>query len=92
MLLRWDGEKTSTAVFFLELLDGRSLFLDTLDHSIGHHRWPINIVSLLGLRNVDSVQDGLLLLGVLCLLGQSVVQQDVTSLAFHVSDAVARHV
>lgn len=89
MLLRWDGEKTSTTIFFLELFDSRSFFLDTLDHSVGHHGWPVDIVTLLGLRNVDSVQDGLLFLGVLCLLGQSVVEQDVASLAFHVSDSVA---
>lgn len=41
---------------------------------------------------MDSVQNGLLLLGVLGLLGQSMVEQDVACLALNISDSISRHI
>ena len=88
VLLRRDVEVTGASELFLELLNGGSCFLDTLDYSFWDENGTVDVVSLLGLGDMKSVQDSFLLLGVLSLLSESVIKQDVTGLALDVRDSV----
>ena len=88
MLLGREVEVTGASELFLELLNGGSCFLDSLDYSFWDEDGTVDVVSLLGLGDMKSVQDSFLLLWVLSLLSESVIKQDVTGLALDVRDSV----
>ena len=93
VLLHWDVEISGAAIFLLKLLHCWPLLLcGSVEDCLGHESWSVDIVPLFGLSDVEPVQNGLLLFGVFGLLGQSMIQQDVASFAFNVSDAISRNV
>ena len=92
MLFYWNVEVTGTSIFLLKLFNGLALFFESLENSIGDASWAIDIVSLLGLGNVQSVQNSLLLLWVLCLLSQAMVQKNVARFALHICNTISRNV
>ena len=88
MFFGWDVEVARTSILFLELLDCWTLLFDALEHSIGNVRWPVDVVALLGLGNMEPVHDSFVLLWVLSFLSETMVEQDVASLALHISDSI----
>mmetsp|Transcript_5471 Transcript_5471/g.9261 ORF Transcript_5471/g.9261 Transcript_5471/m.9261 type:complete len:659 (+) Transcript_5471:197-2173(+) len=92
VLLLGDVENSSSSELLLQLLDGRPGLLHSLNHGLGDGDVPRLVVPLLGLSDMHLAHDGLRLFGVLCLLGQSVVEQNVASLGLHVSDTVSTSV
>jgi hypothetical protein len=88
MLLLRDVELTGTSELFLELLDGGSLLLDTVDDGLGHECLAHNVVALLRLRNMQLSHDGLSLLGVLGLQRKSMVNEDVARSSLDVGNTI----
>jgi ABC-type antimicrobial peptide transport system permease subunit len=86
----FDGnmEVTSTTEFFLELDDSGTSLLNALVDGVGDNLGASLVVSLLGLSNVESVEDCLSFLWILCFLSKSMIQQDVTSLCFNIFNTV----
>ena len=74
MFFGWDVEIARTSVLLLELLHCGSLLFDALQHRVGNKRWPVDIVALLGLCNVEPVHDGFVLLRVLRLLRETMIE------------------
>ena len=92
MVLNRDVEVSSSTEFFLEFLDGRSGPLYPINDSLWNIYRSFDIITLFRLRYVEPIHDRLFLFGVLGLLGQPVVQQDVTRFSFHILNTVARDV
>lgn len=55
VLFNWNVEVASTTIFFLELLDSLSLFLNALKHSVRDGTGTFDVVALLWLSYVNSV-------------------------------------
>lgn len=79
-------EVTSATKLLLELLDSGSFLLQALSDCFGDLDGPFVFISLFRLRDMESVHDHLRFLGVLSLLGKSVVEKDVTGLNLDISD------
>ena len=84
-----DVEVARTAILFLKLLHCWSLLLDPLEHSIRNKRWPVDIVTLLGLGDMQPVHDSFVLLWVLSFLSEAMIEKDVASLTLHISNSIA---
>ena len=89
MLLLGDVELTGTSELFLELLDGGSLLLDTVDDGLRQESLAHNVVALLRLRNMQLSHNGLSLLGVLGLQRESMVNENVACSSLDIGDTIS---
>ena len=89
MLFYGDVEVTGTSEILLELLDGRTDLLHTVDHSVGDGRGTVVVVTFFGLSHMKSIEDLFSLLRVLSLLSQSMIEQDIAGLLLDIADAIS---
>ena len=75
-------EVTSSAEFLLKFEDGGTLLFDVLAHAVGHILGSRLIITLFRFSNMETVKNCLSFLWILCFLGETVIQQDITSLCF----------
>jgi hypothetical protein len=88
MLLDRNVEVTCATKLFLEFLNGWSSLFQSLVNRVGNYLRPSHIVAFFGLCNVKSIQNCLGLLGIFCLLCESVVEQNVASLHLNILDSI----